>query len=155
MRPLDAIFGAAVDIRNRLYDQRRLLVHRLQGPVVSIGNISVGGTGKTPFLILLGELLHQRGVAFDVLSRGYRRQSKGVALVDPQGSPEQYGDEPLLIARNSAYRSSSARNATKLDDSQNGSSVRNFTCWMTASSTGAWPATSTSCCSHRTTFATG
>jgi tetraacyldisaccharide 4'-kinase len=66
---------------------------------VSIGNISVGGAGKTPFTILLGELLKQRGIAFDILSRGYGRTNSGVAIVDPQGTARQYGDEPLLMAR--------------------------------------------------------
>ena len=70
-----------------------------KGPVVSIGNITVGGSGKTPFVIALGELLKRRGVSFDVLSRGYGRKTKGVALVDPDGSARDFGDEPLLIAR--------------------------------------------------------
>ncbi len=72
---------------------------RLQGPVVSVGNLSAGGSGKTPFVILLGELLKARGVKFDVLSRGYGRESRGVLLVDPGGFAQQFGDEPLLIAR--------------------------------------------------------
>jgi tetraacyldisaccharide 4'-kinase len=67
--------------------------------VVSVGSISAGGAGKTPFVIMLGELLKQRGVEFDVLSRGYLRESKGVKLVDPAGEPRDFGDEPLLIAR--------------------------------------------------------
>ena len=99
MRTLSTIFTAGVNIRNALYDRRMLKVNRLARPVVSIGNISVGGSGKTPFVIALGEVLKQQGVCFDVLSRGYRRKSSAVALVDPQGSPEQFGDEPLLIAR--------------------------------------------------------
>ncbi len=99
MNPLSAVFGAAVRTRNEFYDRGTFQVHRLQGPVVSIGNLSTGGAGKTPFLILLGELLKQRSVLFDVLSRGYRRESKGVALVDPAGTARQFGDEPLLIAR--------------------------------------------------------
>ena len=48
--------------------------------MVSIGNLAVGGSGKTPFVILLGELLQQRGVPFDVLSRGYRRRTPGVVV---------------------------------------------------------------------------
>jgi tetraacyldisaccharide 4'-kinase len=74
-------------------------VRTLGGPVVSIGNLSAGGSGKTPFVMLLGELLKARGIKFDVLSRGYGRKSRGVLLVDPAGLPHQYGDEPLLIAR--------------------------------------------------------
>ncbi len=85
--------------RNEFYDRGTFQVHRLQGPVVSIGNISTGGAGKTPFLLLLGELLKQRSVLFDVLSRGYRRETRGVAMVDPAGTARQFGDEPLLIAR--------------------------------------------------------
>jgi tetraacyldisaccharide 4'-kinase len=67
--------------------------------VVSIGNVSAGGSGKTPFVLLLGELLKARGIKFDVLSRGYGRKTKGVRLVDPAGLPQEFGDEPLLIAR--------------------------------------------------------
>jgi tetraacyldisaccharide 4'-kinase len=67
--------------------------------VISVGNLSAGGSGKTPFVMLLGELLKARGLKFDVLSRGYGRKSRGVLLVDPAGLPQQYGDEPLLIAR--------------------------------------------------------
>jgi len=59
--------------------------------VVSVGNLSAGGSGKTPFVLLLGELLKARGIKFDVLSRGYGRQSRGVLLVDPAGLPPAGG----------------------------------------------------------------
>ena len=97
--PFSALFGLTVGLRNRLYDAGRLRARRLQGPVVSIGNISVGGAGKTPFVLALGKILKDAGIPFDVLSRGYRRKTKGVLAVDPAGSPAQFGDEPLLIAR--------------------------------------------------------
>jgi len=99
MNPLSAIFGAGVAVRNALYDRGILKARRLACPVISVGNISVGGSGKTPFVIALGRLLKERGIEFDVLSRGYRRRESGAAIVDPNGSPEQFGDEPLLIAR--------------------------------------------------------
>jgi tetraacyldisaccharide 4'-kinase len=99
LNPLSALYGAIVQTRNDLYDRKSLKIHKLQGPVVSIGNLSVGGSGKTPFLIALGELLKARGVSYDVLTRGYGRATKGVAVVDPNGSPREFGDEPLLIAR--------------------------------------------------------
>jgi tetraacyldisaccharide 4'-kinase len=99
MNPLSAIFGAGVAFRNALYDRGVFKVKRLSRPVVSVGNISVGGSGKTPFVIALGRLLKERGIGFDVLSRGYGRRGAGVAVVDPDGSPDQFGDEPLLIAR--------------------------------------------------------
>jgi tetraacyldisaccharide 4'-kinase len=99
VNPLSAIYGAGVGFRNRMYDRGSFRTYRLQAPVVSIGSISAGGAGKTPFLIMLGELLKERGVQFDVLSRGYGRRTKGVALVNPNGSAQEFGDEPLLIAR--------------------------------------------------------
>lgn len=99
MNPLSSIYGAVIGARNALYDRRTLKAHRLQGPVISIGNLSAGGSGKTPFVMLLGELLKARGVQFNVLSRGYGRRSHGAFLVDPAGLPQQFGDEPLLIAR--------------------------------------------------------
>ena len=99
MNPLSIIYGGIVRARNALYDRGLAPIRRLDGPVVSIGNISAGGSGKTPFVLLLGELLKSRGVRFDVLSRGYGRTSRGVLLVDPAGLPHQFGDEPLLIAR--------------------------------------------------------
>jgi tetraacyldisaccharide 4'-kinase len=88
-----------VGARNGLYDGRLLKARKLSRPVVSVGSISAGGAGKTPFVILLGELLKQRGISFDVLSRGYGRKSRGVLVVDGNGRPSEFGDEPLLISR--------------------------------------------------------
>jgi tetraacyldisaccharide 4'-kinase len=64
-----------------------------------VGNLSVGGAGKTPFVILLGGLLKARGIPFDVLSRGYGRRTSKVQVVNPSGVPTEFGDEPLLIAK--------------------------------------------------------
>ena len=97
MNPFSAAYAVVAKARNLLYDTG-LLSGELRGAVVSVGSLSAGGAGKTPFLILLGELLKQRGVRFDVLSRGYGRNSRGVRLVDPEGSAAEFGDEPLLIA---------------------------------------------------------
>src|SRR6202047_3182957 len=97
--PLEAIYGAVVGARNAFYDRGWLRARTLQGSVVSVGNLSAGGSGKTPFVILLGELLKQRGIKFDVLSRGYGRKTRGVLQVDPGGLSRDFGDEPLLIAR--------------------------------------------------------
>lgn len=97
--PLSAVYGGVVGVRNALYDRGLLRSRRLRGPVISVGNLSTGGSGKTPFVILLGELLKVRGIKFDVLSRGYGRKTSGVLQVDPGGLPADFGDEPLLIAR--------------------------------------------------------
>jgi tetraacyldisaccharide 4'-kinase len=99
MNPLSDIYGVAVGVRNALHDRGLLRARKLQGPVISVGSLSVGGAGKTPFVMLLGELLQARGVKFDALSRGYGRKTRGVKLVDPAGSAQEFGDEPLLIAR--------------------------------------------------------
>jgi tetraacyldisaccharide 4'-kinase len=99
MNPLSAIFGAGIALRNTLYDRGVFKIRKLSRPVVSVGNISVGGSGKTPFVIALGQLLKERGIAFDVLSRGYGRTATEIAVVDPNGAAVQFGDEPLLIAR--------------------------------------------------------
>jgi tetraacyldisaccharide 4'-kinase len=99
VNPFSGIYGAVVGARNALYDRRLLSSRRLEGAVVSVGNLSAGGTGKTPFVLLIGELLKTRGIKFDVLSRGYGRKSRGVLLVDPGGRASEFGDEPLLIVR--------------------------------------------------------
>jgi tetraacyldisaccharide 4'-kinase len=99
MNPLTGLYGAATALRNRLFDRSVLSSRRLKRSVVSVGNLSVGGSGKTPFVIALGELLKARGIRFDVLTRGYRRKTHGVLIVEPGGSAADFGDEPLLIAR--------------------------------------------------------
>jgi tetraacyldisaccharide 4'-kinase len=99
MNPLTALYGGVTALRNTLFERGVLRSRRLRQPVVSIGNLSVGGSGKTPFVIALGELLQARGIRFDVLSRGYRRKTSGVLTVDPEGNASDFGDEPLLIAR--------------------------------------------------------
>ena len=99
MNPLTGLYGSATALRNTLFDRGMLSSRRLEQPVVSVGNLSVGGSGKTPFVIALGELLKARGIRFDVLSRGYGRKTRGVFAVNPDGNAADFGDEPLLIAR--------------------------------------------------------
>jgi tetraacyldisaccharide 4'-kinase len=99
MNLLGSIYGLVVKTRNSLYDRRSLRSSKLAGPVVSVGNLSMGGSGKTPFVILLGQFLKERGIPIDILSRGYGRKTQGVLEVDPTGPASDYGDEPILIAR--------------------------------------------------------
>jgi len=99
LNPLGAIYGVFVWAQNRSYDRGLLKSNRLFGPVISVGSLSSGGAGKTPFVILLGQLLKQRGITFDVLSRGYGRKTRGVLEVNPDGPAPEFGDEPLLIAK--------------------------------------------------------
>jgi tetraacyldisaccharide 4'-kinase len=99
MNPFTGLYGAAAALRNTLFDRGVFTTRRLEQPVVSVGNLSAGGSGKTPFVIAVGELLKARGIRFDVLSRGYRRKTRGVLVVEAEGSAADFGDEPLLIAR--------------------------------------------------------
>lgn len=97
--PLTWLFAQIVRARNARYDRASAPVRRLRLPVISVGNLSVGGSGKTPFVQTLGRWLNVQGIAFDILSRGYGRSTRGVLQVDAGGTASQYGDEPLLLAR--------------------------------------------------------
>jgi tetraacyldisaccharide 4'-kinase len=105
--PLNPLYAAAIAAKYAAYDHGWLKTRRLQWPVISVGNISVGGSGKTPFVICLTKLLMQHGLRVDILSRGYGRNSDRVERVypgvdpgvDPGGDVERFGDEPLLIAQ--------------------------------------------------------
>jgi tetraacyldisaccharide 4'-kinase len=97
--PLTPLYRLALAMRERRLATGREPIRRLRFPVISIGNLSTGGAGKTPLTIALAQALTARGVSVDVLSRGYGRRSTQLARVDPAGSPDDYGDEPLLIAR--------------------------------------------------------
>jgi len=101
LSPITPLYAAAVRAKNFAYEHGQLRQKKLSAPVVSIGNLSTGGGGKTPFVIALAHLLTQTGIAVDVLSRGYGRTSDAVTRVDAssQSTAEEFGDEPLLIAR--------------------------------------------------------
>jgi len=97
-------YGAAVRARNRLFDLGALPQQDVGCPVVSVGNLSVGGTGKTPMAIRVAGMLADRGMRPAVLSRGYGGRSAAPVLVVSDGGrilagPDEAGDEPVLIAR--------------------------------------------------------
>jgi len=94
------LYAAAVAAKNAAYASRLFQPNRLAWPVISVGNLSTGGAGKTPFVLALNKLLAEGGWLSDVLTRGHGRQSSEVALVDPAGDPARFSDEPLLLARN-------------------------------------------------------
>jgi len=96
-------YGAAVRLRNHLYDTGLLETKKLPCPVVSIGNLTVGGTGKTPMVILLANVLQGSGYRPAVLSRGYAGKGQRSMTVVSDGNrvlagPDEAGDEPFLIA---------------------------------------------------------
>jgi tetraacyldisaccharide 4'-kinase len=95
---LSRVFGKAVNLRNRLYEKSVLKSHMLSVRVISVGNLSMGGTGKTSFVIWLLENLKQQGINVGVVSRGYGGKVKKFAEVSPGADPKIFGDEPALIA---------------------------------------------------------
>lgn len=104
LRALSIPYGWATHGRNMLYDRGWLSQRRLPCRVVSIGNLTVGGTGKTPVTIAVTEALLAAGHRVAVLSRGYRRRSRAPRILVSDGrrllvAPEEAGDEPFLIAR--------------------------------------------------------
>ena len=95
-------YGAVVAARRRLYEAGILRSERVGAPVVSIGNLTWGGTGKTPFLAFLAGRFEATGRRVGIVSRGYRRRSSGVVVVSDGASilasPDAAGDEPYLLA---------------------------------------------------------
>jgi len=122
--PLVPLYVAAVTAKNAAYDHGWAHPHKLRWPVISVGNISVGGSGKTPLVISLAKLFTQHKIHVDVLSRGYGRSSQAVERVDPAGSAERFGDEPLLIAQSAqvpVYVGASRYDAGHLAESEQSS----------------------------------
>ncbi|MGB5783027.1 MAG: tetraacyldisaccharide 4'-kinase [Eudoraea sp.] len=94
--PFSLIYALVVYFRNVLYDSGILQSTEFKTPIVSVGNLSTGGTGKTPMIEwLLSHLSAGSGLA--VLSRGYKRKTKGFVLAQPISTAEEIGDEPLQI----------------------------------------------------------
>jgi len=97
--PLVPLYAAGLALRQLRLEHGWEKVRILWYPVISVGNLSTGGSGKTPLVIALARLLADEGFRVDVLSRGYGRESNEGAQVTAMGSAEEFGDEPLLIAR--------------------------------------------------------
>ncbi|MDX1582359.1 MAG: tetraacyldisaccharide 4'-kinase [Thermoanaerobaculia bacterium] len=96
--PLELIWRTVNDLRRRGYEKGWFTQHSLPRPVISVGNISTGGSGKTPTVIHLAKFLVARGWRVAILSRGYRRQGSEISLVS-ENDATRYGDEPVLIRR--------------------------------------------------------
>jgi tetraacyldisaccharide 4'-kinase len=96
-RPLALLYGLASAVRRALYRAGVLRSVRLGAPVIVIGNLSVGGTGKTPLTIALASALRQRGYCPGVVSRGYSGHQREPLLLDDAPDPARVGDEPCLI----------------------------------------------------------
>jgi tetraacyldisaccharide 4'-kinase len=95
--PLVAPYGAVVWARNFLFDKGILKTYRSSMPVICVGSYLVGGTGKTPTISLIAQILTELGHKPVILSRGYGGKLLGPHLVKNSDLPEQVGDEPLML----------------------------------------------------------
>lgn len=102
LQPLAVLFAALSAMRRLLYRSGVLRVQRLPVPVVVVGNISVGGTGKTPLVLWLAQQLRARGARPGIISRGYGASSAEPRAVAPDDDPAVAGDEALLLVQRSA-----------------------------------------------------
>lgn len=97
--PLAALFWLVITLRRIAYRRGLLASHRLPTPVIVVGNLTVGGTGKTPLVIWLARHLAAHGWRPGVVSRGYGAHVAGPTFVEPDTDPRLAGDEPVLVAR--------------------------------------------------------
>ncbi|HEU5435400.1 MAG TPA: tetraacyldisaccharide 4'-kinase [Telluria sp.] len=102
--PVSLVFGALGAVRRLLFRSGLLASARLPVPVVIVGNIFIGGTGKTPFTIWLAEALRAAGFTPGIISRGHGGAGSAPRLVAGDALAAEVGDEPLLIARRSGCR---------------------------------------------------
>jgi tetraacyldisaccharide 4'-kinase len=96
--PFSLVYGAVMFIRNKLYDTGILYSVKFDVPVISVGNLSMGGTGKTPHIEYLIQLLKSE-FYISTLSRGYSRKTKGFLLADAASTANEIGDEPLQFKK--------------------------------------------------------
>ena len=96
--PISRLYGLGVAVRNKMFEHGILKQQEFSVPVVVVGNIAMGGTGKTPHVeYIVEELMDKYNIG--VLSRGYKRATKGFVLATPQSRPEDIGDESYQIYR--------------------------------------------------------
>ena len=102
LTPLGIAYGALGALRVKLYAAGVLKTAHLEGPVISVGNLRLGGTGKTPLVIRCAEILRDAGLPVAILSRGYGGTFQGECLVVSDGAtvgatPHEAGDEPVIV----------------------------------------------------------
>lgn len=103
LAPLGHLYGVAMKAHRALYRSGRFSTHELGAPVISVGNLTTGGTGKTPLVEWIANELAQKGRRVCILTRGYGRRRSGTRVIVSNGSEvladaNQAGDEPLLLA---------------------------------------------------------
>lgn len=99
LKPLSIIFTHIITKRRTQFLSGSLNTQKLPIPVVIIGNIHAGGTGKTPITAALVQALQHKGINIGIISRGYGRKDKNIHILNPNSTAEQAGDEPLMLYR--------------------------------------------------------
>lgn len=99
--PAAKIFEMIVNIRRYLYKKGIFKTFKAAVPVIIVGNVTVGGTGKTPLVIALSEILHKQGIRVGIVLRGYKSKACGVIVVKPNMNATLVGDEAVLLAKRS------------------------------------------------------
>jgi tetraacyldisaccharide 4'-kinase len=103
LTPLSLGFAPVVRSRNLLYDRGWLSVSQPALRVISVGNLTVGGTGKTPLVLWLARALQNRGHKVGILTQGYKGHNRALTVVGTSGesraTPAEVGDEPIMLAR--------------------------------------------------------
>ncbi|MBI1803567.1 MAG: tetraacyldisaccharide 4'-kinase [Ignavibacteriae bacterium] len=101
--PFSWLYGIVVLLRNWFYDKGIFKIEQMEVPVISVGNITTGGTGKTPFVEYLAHYLSLKGVQVAIISRGYKRSSRGTQIVSDgktiRDTAAIFGDEPFQMAK--------------------------------------------------------
>lgn len=92
-----------VGVRNKCFDWGRLKSQSFDVPLICVGNLAVGGTGKTPHVEYILRLLHEQGYRVAMLSRGYGRRTRGYLRATPRHTAADIGDEPYQISRNCPF----------------------------------------------------
>jgi len=97
LTPLAWLYGVVIWIRNTLYDNGILVSEGFNMPVISVGNITVGGTGKTPHVEYLAQLLLEKDLRIATLSRGYKRKTRDFRIASSNSTVREIGDEPMQV----------------------------------------------------------
>jgi tetraacyldisaccharide 4'-kinase len=101
LAPLASVYGAVTSLRRRAYELGLLRAYGVGCPVIVVGNLTVGGTGKTPLVAWLAQQLQAQGYRVGIVSRGYGSRARNARLVDAHSAWQEVGDEPLWLAQTS------------------------------------------------------
>lgn len=97
LSPLSLLYGFILLVRNKLYDFKIVTASKFDLPIITVGNLTAGGTGKTPHIAYLSSIFKAYNIQSAILSRGYRRKTSGYILAEPTTTAHEIGDEPMQL----------------------------------------------------------